>query len=375
MLKRFKEEWPVIVIYKELEFVEKGGESAARGKRPIVEQTVYVTAAPLVLRPTQRLFFTTTTVAANAIQMADVPNPADLPKVPQEVKAAIHSMSGMPRHERDMPKKKLLTLCTHDKSTRLIREHLHAIRPQRAITTTPGSGPLLKACITQEVKLLIFYKSKELFDHLVAYGQAHILHEAKTNIKSTFYLARDKIIKRLGLPPDGGNVNDDADVEIHSSDGDSDQLPALQQESEPPLTDIVKTSESGSVTQEVEAAIPGPSYEAGTASHVASTEPQSDDIGAPKLKKPRKQENLFLASASESDEDGESDGIDGQPHDDDVFKQLFKVDKGKCKARTKKGKGKKTGENIPKASKEKTEPKAKPKKPKVDAKAKAMNKT
>ena len=202
LCKKYKEEWPVTITYKEVEYVEKAGESAARAKRPIVEMCNYISAVPLQFRPDPRLYFTTTTVAANVIQMADVLPPNELPRVQKSIKEAIHGLSGMPKHERDVAPTKLLPLQTHEKSTRLWEEHFHALNSDRAVTSSPGSGPLLKSFLQSKTKALVFCKHAALQQHLEKYCVAFILNQAKTNARSRFFLDRSKIIKRLGLEPD-----------------------------------------------------------------------------------------------------------------------------------------------------------------------------
>ena len=205
LVKGCKDEFPLVVTYKEGSVVDNASKGAVRSGRDIVENMCYCSLRNMPTNHAHRLHYNLTTCASNAIIQVDRLPADDLPQVRKDVKVLIHGLSNLPRTERAFPDNALIPLHSHCKNKMIFKELCHTASAKRVVTPTP-QPIMLKALVDHGVKTLVIYKNDAHYDFLFKYIKRHIAMEATTNVRCPYYISRAKIISKPGLEPDGLGV-------------------------------------------------------------------------------------------------------------------------------------------------------------------------
>ena len=245
-LKKAKDDFPLTCMYKQTAVVDVIGTHSARGEVQLVESVSYNTLQPFKAPHKNRLFYTLTTCRANAVIQMDVIDSDDVVKVQKSLKETIHGgNASLPRQERALGPDKKVPLFTHEVHPKVWREHFHTLGCGRVVTPSCGGGPLLKAMLQSEVLGLLICNNAHHQRHLEDYVRYYIRMEAIGNRESRFFMPRAKVIKLLGLAPDGS-------VLTHGTSSDSecdDDKPVLNLTglSMPVGESIISTPVGGSI--------------------------------------------------------------------------------------------------------------------------------
>ena len=202
-IKKCKEEHQMIVAYKEAQLSSMVG----RGRRNIVEHVSIFSVKPLVTHHGPRLFYTLTSCATNQMMQADMLTEEQAPQCKKEVKEAIHTSYGIPRHERSLSRDAMVPVMSKEKHICMWREHLHATKAKRAIIATPGGGVLLRACVAQGVKALVISKNEAHMKHLRDHVIEFMVNEAQVNSMCPYHIKRKLVISKLGLDEDDAQAS------------------------------------------------------------------------------------------------------------------------------------------------------------------------
>jgi hypothetical protein len=197
-IKKCNQEHQMIVAYKEVQMSGMAG----RGRRNVVEHVSIFSVKPLVPVHEPRLFYTLTSCATNLMIQVDILTAEQAPRCKKEVKEAIHTSHGLPRHERCLARDVLVPVMSKEKHIWPWREQLHATKAKRAIIATPGGGVLLRACVAHGVKALVLSKNDAHTQHLREYVIEFMLTEAKMNSMCPYHIKRTTVISKLGLDVD-----------------------------------------------------------------------------------------------------------------------------------------------------------------------------
>ena len=197
-VKKCNHELQMVVAYKEVQMSPMAG----RGRRNVVEHVSIFSARPLVPVHEPRLFYTLTSCATNLMIQVDMLTHEEAPRCKKEVKEAIHTAYGLPRHERCLARDVLVPVLSKEKHICLWREQLHATKAKRAIIATPGGGVLLRACVAHGVKALVLSKNDAHMQYLREYVIEFMLTEAKMNSLCPYHIKRTTVISKLGLDVD-----------------------------------------------------------------------------------------------------------------------------------------------------------------------------